>query len=83
MEPQALVYELIEFFKGNSSSGRSEEICGDSRLKEDLNLDSLDYVELVMKLEDEYLIKIQDEEANKLKTIEDVANLILLLQRRG
>ena len=71
IELQKLVYKLIDFFKENSSSKRSEEIFGYSRLKEDLNLDNLDFVELVMKLEDEYVIKIQDEEANKLKTIED------------
>lgn len=74
-----LVCKLIEFFKENSPS-ECQEICGNSRLKEDLNLDSLDFVELVMKLEDEYVIKIEDEEVNKLQTIEDVANLILQLK---
>ena len=49
-------------------------------LNYDNDLDSLDFVELVMKLEDEYVIKIPDEEANKLETISDVAKLIQKLQ---
>ena len=40
-----------------------------SRFKEDLEADSLDLVELVMELEDNYGIRIQEDEAEKIKTI--------------
>jgi acyl carrier protein len=80
MELQDLVQKLIDFFKENSSNKKSADLTGSSRLKEDLDLDSLDFVELVMKLEDEYEIKIADDDANKLQTIEDVACLIKRLK---
>ena len=47
-----------------------------SRLVEDLGADSLDVVELLMLLEDEYGIVIADEDAVKLNTIGDVVNYI-------
>ena len=39
---------------------------------EDLNLDSLDIVELMMKMEDEFGIEIPEEDAEGLKTVQDV-----------
>jgi acyl carrier protein len=74
-----LIDQLTRFFKENTTH-RLVDICGSSRLKEDLGLDDLDYIEVVMKLEDVYCIKIPDEDANHLQTVEDVANLILKLR---
>ena len=42
------------------------------RLSEDLGADSLDAVELVMALEDELGMEISDEDAEKLKSVQDV-----------
>ena len=42
----------------------------------DLGADSLDTVELVMALEDEFGIEIPDEEAEKIKTVNDVIQYI-------
>lgn len=42
----------------------------------DLNADSLDTVELVMELEDEFDLTIPDEEAEKLKTVSEAINYI-------
>lgn len=53
-----------------------EEIKDDSRFVEDLNADSLDVVELIMALEDKFKISIPDEEAEKIKTVENVINYI-------
>lgn len=52
------------------------EITADKKLKEDLNADSLDLVELMMNLEECYNITIADEDLGKLQTIQDVANYI-------
>ena len=54
-----------------------DDISGDTRFTEDLNADSLDTVELIMDLEDEFEIAIGDEEARKLQTIGDVVELIV------
>lgn len=47
-----------------------------SRLREDLNIDSLDVVELVMKLEEEFNIEVSDEDAANLLSIKDIANYV-------
>ena len=43
---------------------------------DDLGADSLDTVELIMSLEDNYDISIPDEEAEKMKTVGDVLNYL-------
>ena len=53
-----------------------DKIKPESRLLEDLNADSLDFVELLMTLEDEFGISISDEDAKNLKTIDDVCKYI-------
>ena len=52
------------------------EVTADKKLKEDLNADSLDLVELMMNLEERYSITIADEDLPGLKTIQDVVNYI-------
>lgn len=46
-----------------------EQVTEDARFIEDLNADSLDIVELIMALEEEFSAEIPDEEAEKLKTV--------------
>jgi acyl carrier protein len=53
-----------------------EIVNAGTRLREDLNVDSLDAVELIMELEDTFNVKISDDEAQKLKTIGDIVNFI-------
>jgi acyl carrier protein len=48
----------------------------DTSIKEDLGADSLDVVELVMELEDEFDIEISDEEVDKITTVGDVVKYI-------
>lgn len=47
-----------------------------NRLKEDLNLDSLDIVELVMECEDDFDITIADAETAQIQTVEDLGKVI-------
>ncbi len=53
-----------------------DEINEDSSFIDDLGADSLDTMELVLALEDEFGIEISDEETEKLKTVSDAVNFI-------
>ncbi len=53
-----------------------EDIKQDSKFVEDLNADSLDQVELIMALEDEYDITIPDEDAQKIVMVKDAIDYI-------
>ena len=48
-----------------------EEVTSEASFIDDLNADSLDLVELIMALEEEFNVKISDEEADKIKTVKD------------
>ncbi|MRX70562.1 acyl carrier protein [Bacillus lacus] len=48
----------------------------ESSFKDDLGADSLDVVELVMELEDEFDMEISDEEAENISTVGDAVNYI-------
>ena len=53
-----------------------EEVTPDASFVDDLGADSLDTVELVMALEEEFGLEIPDEEAEKLQTVGDVNKYI-------
>ncbi len=53
-----------------------EEVQLESAFIDDLGADSLDIVELVMALEDEFKLEIPDEDAEKIVTVENAVNYI-------
>lgn len=55
-------------------SRKPEEILPSANFVEDLGADSLDTVEMVMKLEEEFGNEIPDEDAEKIKTVQDAYN---------
>ncbi|MDD9147093.1 MULTISPECIES: acyl carrier protein [unclassified Sporolactobacillus] len=52
------------------------DVKPEASFKEDLDADSLDIVELVMELEDEFNLEISDEDAEKIQTVGDVVTYI-------
>ena len=54
----------------------AEKVTADAKIVEDLGADSLDVVELLSRLEDEYGVIIPDEEVENLLTVADVAAAI-------
>jgi len=65
---KSIIYEQLGVDKENI--GLSSEIA------KDLGADSLDIVELVMALEDEFDINIPDEDASEIRTVQDVIDYI-------
>ncbi|RDY25237.1 acyl carrier protein [Romboutsia weinsteinii] len=53
-----------------------EDIALSTSLAEDLEADSLDAVEVIMALEDEFGIEIPDEQAENFKTVGDICQFI-------
>jgi len=56
---------------------KEDEVKGTSRFVEDLGADSLDTVELVMALEEEFETEIPDEDAEKLTTVQESIDYII------
>ena len=53
-----------------------EKIKDESRIIEDLGADSLDTIEMLMSLEEEFGISVPDDKAEELKTVQDIAQFI-------
>jgi acyl carrier protein len=55
---------------------KEEEVTGDASFVDDLGADSLDTVELVMALEEEFETEIPDEDAEKITTVKQATDYI-------
>ncbi len=53
-----------------------EQVTNEASFMDDLGADSLDTVELVMALEEEFDIEISDEDAEKIQTVQDAVDYI-------
>jgi acyl carrier protein len=62
---------------------KEEDVTGEASFVDDLGADSLDTVELVMALEEEFGCEIPDEEAEKITTVQQAVDYILSHQQEG
>ncbi len=53
-----------------------EEVTLEASFIDDLGADSLDLVELIMAMEEEFALEISDEDAEKIQTVQDAVNYI-------
>lgn len=54
----------------------AEDVTLESNIKEDLGADSLDMVDLIMSIEDEFEIKVAESDAASIKTVGDIVSYI-------
>jgi acyl carrier protein len=71
-----MLEEVIEIIRDQLELGDDIEITEDTSFKDDLGIDSLDFVELVMAFESEYGMEVPAEELENIKTVGDACECI-------
>lgn len=71
-----MVLEKVKAILCNQFDVEEDTITTDTRLEDDLGADSLDVVDLLMSLEDEFDVEIQDEDIEKIQTVGDLVSYI-------
>jgi acyl carrier protein len=72
MEDLMNVFEKVKKLIVDELNVKEEKVQLDTHLVDDLGADSLDAVELIMAIEDEFDIEINDEVAQNMKTVRDI-----------
>lgn len=71
-----MVFEKVQKIISENLNVPLEKVTMDTHLVDDLGADSLDAVELIMALEEEYGIEVDDEAAQNIKYVRDLVNYI-------
>ena len=71
-----MILEKVKNLISEQLDVEENEIELESSFQDDLEADSLDVVELIMAIEDEFDIEIPDEEAEKLESVKDAVDYI-------
>ncbi|WP_456399691.1 acyl carrier protein [Mesoaciditoga sp.] len=70
------IFEKVKNIISDKLGVEASSISEDSSFIDDLGADSLDVVDIVMAFEDEFGIKVEDEDLEKFSTVKDVVNYI-------
>ena len=76
MKEQTVDFEKVKEIIVDSLSCDESQVTMEANLKDDLEADSLDAVELIMQIEEEFEVEIPDEVASNMKTVKDIVDYI-------
>jgi acyl carrier protein len=71
-----MVFEKIRSILSEQLDIEEDNITMESNIAEDLGADSMDVVDLIMSIEDEFEIEVPDDKIESIKTVGDVVNYI-------
>ncbi|MBP2026724.1 acyl carrier protein [Acetoanaerobium pronyense] len=71
-----MVYEKVRFIIADHLGLDEEKISLDTTITEDLEADSLDAVEIIMAIEDEFSIEIPDEQVENFVSLRDIVEYV-------
>lgn len=71
-----MVFEKVKVILAEQFDVEEDTITMDTNLEEDLSADSLDVVDLLMSIEDEFEIEIPDEEIDNIRTVAELVSYI-------
>ena len=71
-----MVLEKVKAILSEQFDVEEDSITPDTNLSEDLEEDSLDVVDLLMSIEDEFEIEVPDEEIENIKTVDQLVKYI-------
>ena len=71
-----MILEKIKEIIAEELNVDAAEITMETRLAEDLGADSLDAVELIMAIEDEFGVEVDDESAQSIRSVGDIVRLL-------
>ncbi len=71
-----MIYEKIKMIISNQFNIDEKDITMDTSFRKDLGADSIDLVELVMALEDEFDLEVEDDQLENINTVGDAVNYI-------
>ena len=71
-----MIFEKLAAILAEQLDADAEKMTPDTKIADDLGADSLDLVDLLMSIEDEFGVEVPDEEVENLTTIGEVADYI-------
>ena len=71
-----MVLEKVKKILSEQFDVEEDRINGDTSIINDLGADSLDVVDLLMSIEDEFEVEVPDDEIENIKTVEDLVKYI-------
>ena len=70
------MFEKVKSILAEQLGIKEDKVKPESKIVEDLGADSLDVVELLMTMEDDFGVSVSDEEAVNLKTVADIVKML-------